>query len=247
MKRLAGKVAIITGAARGIGAAIAERLAKDGAAVVVNFSKSERDAHAVVARIKAGGGSAIVHRADIGAPGAATKLVDDTVRELGRLDILVNNAVSVSFEPIAEISDTRLRAQFAINVEAPVAAMRAAAAHLQSGGRVINISSLVTLLPVAGSTVYAASKAALDAMTRVWAVELGPRGITVNAIGPGPVETDAFRGAVPEQARGEFVKRTPLGRIGQPDDIADVVAFLASHDARWVTGHVLLATGGFTP
>lgn len=247
MKNLEGKVALVTGAARGIGAAIAERLAKDGAAVAVNFSKSEKEATSVAARIKDRGGKAVVIKADVGSPGAATKLVADTVRELGRIDILVNNAVSVSFEPIEEISDSRLHAQFATNVDAPIAAMRAAAPHLRSGGRVINISSLVTLLPVAGSTVYAASKGALDAMTRVWANELGPRGITVNAVGPGPVDTDAFRGAVPEVARGEFVKRTPLGRIGQPDDIADVVAFLASHDARWVTGQVLLATGGFTP
>jgi 3-oxoacyl-[acyl-carrier protein] reductase len=245
--RLEGKVALVTGAARGIGAAIAERLARDGAAVVVNYSKSETAARAVAAGIHERGGKAVVLGANVAAPGAARKLVDDTVRHLGRLDILVNNAVSLSFGPIEEIGDRTLGEQFATNVEAPLAAMRAAAAHLPSGGRVINISSLITLRPLPGSTVYAAAKGALDAMTRVWAIELGPRGVTVNAVAPGPVETDAFRANASDEMRAQFVARTPLGRIGRPDDIADIVAFLASPDARWVTGHVLLAGGGFTP
>jgi 3-oxoacyl-[acyl-carrier protein] reductase len=244
---LEGKVALITGSARGIGAAIAERLARDGAAVVVNYSKSENEALAVAERIQARGGKAVVLRADVGEPGAVRKLVDDTVRKLGRLDIAVNNAVSLTFGTIEEIGDDTLSEQFATNVEAPLAVMRAAARHLPSGGRVINISSLASTMPLPRATVYAAAKGALDAMTRVWAKELGPRGITVNAVAPGPIETDAFRTNAPDEMRAHFIARTPLGRIGQPEDIADVVAFLASHDARWVTGHVLAAGGGFTP
>jgi 3-oxoacyl-[acyl-carrier protein] reductase len=247
MKKLDGKVALVTGSARGIGAAIAERLAEDGAAVAVNYSKSEKEARAVAARITERGGRAVVIQADVAAPGAVKVLVEETVRALGRLDILVNNAAAISLEPLGAIDEAKMRVQLATNVEAPIAAIRAAAPHLPPGGRVINISSLVQLLPIAGTTVYAASKGALDAMTRVWATELGPRGVTVNAVGPGPVDTDALRGALPEEARAQFVTRTPLGRIGRPDDIADVVAFLASPDARWVTGHLLMATGGFTP
>jgi 3-oxoacyl-[acyl-carrier protein] reductase len=241
------RVALVTGASRGIGAAIAERLARDGAAVAVNYFKSETEARAVVARIEACGGKAAALKADVGTPGGAKQLVEDTVMQLGRLDIVVNNAVALTFGTIEQLGDTSLREQFATNVEGPLNAMRAALRHLPSGGRVINISSLITMAPFPGHLVYGAAKGALDAMTRGWAIELGPRGITVNAVAPGPVETDAFRTNAPAEAREMFTKRTPLGRIGQPDDIADVVAFLASHDARWVTGQVIAAAGGFTP
>jgi len=245
--KLDGKVAIVTGSARGIGAAIAERLARDGATVVVNYSKSAQEARAVAARIDARGGKAIVLQADIGAPGAAKRLVEDTVEKLGRIDIVVNNAVALTFGMLDDLGDGALAAQIPTNVEGPLEAIRAASRYLPSGGRVINISSLVATYPIAGHGIYAATKGALDAMTRVWASELGPRGITVNAVAPGPIETDAFRANVPAEVRAQFVKRTPLGGIGQPDDVADVVAFLASHDARWVTGHVLAVGGGFTP
>jgi 3-oxoacyl-[acyl-carrier protein] reductase len=245
--RLEGRVALVTGASRGIGAAIADRLARDGAEVVVNYLRSEKEANTVVAGIRAAGGKAIAIKADVGAPGGAKKLVDDTVKQVGRLDIIVNNAVALTFGTLDQLADTSLSEQFATNVEGPLNVMRASAPHLPSGGRVINISSLITMGPFPGHLVYGAAKGALDAMTRAWAIELGPRGITVNAVAPGPVETDAFRTNAPPEFRDMFIKRTPLGRIGKPDDIADVVAFLASHDARWITGQVLGTAGGFTP
>jgi 3-oxoacyl-[acyl-carrier protein] reductase len=248
MRKLEGKVALVTGSSRGIGAAIAERLAANGANVVVNYVKAQREAEAVAERVRAAGVRALVVKADIGDPMQATRLVEDTVKQMGRLDIVVNNAVMIALEPMGAIDPARVRAQFATNVDGVIATVQAALAHLPSdGGRVINVSSLIASHALPGATVYAATKGALDAMTRVWARELGPKGVTVNAVAPGPVETDALRTNADDATRAVFVQRTPLGRIGMPDDIADVVAFLASADARWVTGQVLAATGGFTP
>lgn len=248
MRKLEGKVALVTGASRGIGAAIAERLAADGASVVVNYVKAEREAEAVAERVRRAGVRALVLQADVGDPVQAARLVTDAVGQMGRLDILVNNAALVLPEPMGAIEPARVRAQFATNVDGVIAAVQAAIEHLPSGGgRVINISSLIASYPLPAMTVYAAAKGALDAMTRVWAKELGPKGVTVNAVAPGPVETDLMRENLDDATRTIFEKRTPLGRIGTPDDIADVVAFLASPDARWVTGHVLAASGGFTP
>jgi 3-oxoacyl-[acyl-carrier protein] reductase len=248
MRKLEGKVALVTGASRGIGAAIAERLAADGASVVVNYVKAEREAVAVAERVRRAGVRALVLQADVGDPVQAARLVTDAVGQMGRLDILVNNAALVLPEPMGAIEPARVRAQFATNVDGVIAAVQAAIEHLPSGGgRVINISSLIASYPLPAMTVYAAAKGALDAMTRVWAKELGPKGVTVNAVAPGPVETDLMRENLDDATRTVFEKRTPLGRIGTPDDIADVVAFLASPDARWVTGHVLAASGGFTP
>jgi len=248
MRRLEGKAAIVTGSARGIGAAIAERLAADGAAVAINYSKSEKEAENVAGRIRQNGGKAIVLKADLGTASQAKSLVEDAARKLGRLDILVNNAAALNFGPIERVEEAQLRRQLAVNVEAPIATMQAASGHFPAaGGRVINITSLVQLYPLPGNTVYAATKGAIDAMTRVWAVELGARGVTVNAVGPGLTDTDAVRENVPEEMKQALIARTPLGRIGTPSDIADVVAFLASSDARWITGQVLLASGGFTP
>ena len=247
MKALEGKTAIVTGSARGIGAAIAERLAADGAAVVVNYSKSAKEAESVASRIRANGGKAVVVRADVSDTAQTKILIDRTIGELGRLDILVNNAVSISLEPVSAVDPSTLRAQFATNVLAPLSLVQAAVAHLGEGGRVINITSLVQLFPIAGATAYAGGKGALDAMTRVWAMELGPKGITVNAVAPGPVETDAFRANASDEMKKAFIARTPLGRLGTPADVANVVAFLASPDAAFVTGHVLFASGGFIP
>jgi len=247
MKRLEGKTAIVTGSARGIGAAIAERLAADGAAVVVNYSKSAMEAESVAHRIRNAGGKATVLKADVSDEAQAKNLVARTIKELGQLDILVNNAVAISLEAVAAVDHQVMRAQFATNVHGPLALLQAALPHLPDGGRVINITSLVQLFPLPGTSAYAGAKGAMDAMTRVWATELGPRGVTVNAVAPGPVETDAFKANTNDEAKQMFIARTPLGRLGTPADVANVVALLASPDAAFITGHVLFASGGFIP
>jgi 3-oxoacyl-[acyl-carrier protein] reductase len=238
----------VTGSARGIGAAIAERLAADGAAVAVNYSKSANEAENVAERIRRAGGTAVVLKADVGVWSQAKALVEETANAFGRFDILVNNAAAIGFQPVEQVDVAHLRRQLSVNVEGVIATMQAAAPLFpEEGGRVVNITSLVQLYPMPGNTVYAASKGAIDAMTRVWSAELGPRGVTVNAVGPGLTDTDAVRENLPEETKSALIARTPLGRVGMPSDIADVVAFLASPDARWVTGHVLMASGGFTP
>ncbi len=247
MNALEGKAAVVTGSARGIGAAIAQRLAADGAAVVVNYSKSAKEAESVADRIRKAGGRVTVLKADVSDAAQTKSLVDRTIKELGQIDILVNNAAAISLEPVGAVDHQVMRAQFATNVFGPLALLQAALPHLPSGGRVINITSLVQLFPIAGASVYAGAKGAIDAMTRVWATELGPRGVTVNAVAPGPVETDAFKANVNDEAKKMFIARTPLGRLGTPADVANVVAFLASPDAAFVTGHVLFASGGFIP
>ena len=248
MTVLEGRVALVTGSARGIGAAIAERLARDGAAVAINYLNSKQHAEAVAERIRKAGGNAAVIRADIGDPVQARSLVESAVGELGRLDILVNNAGITMMAPIEGIDPEQIRLQLTVNVEGPIFTLQAAQGYLPSeGGRVINITGNVQLYPVPGTSVYAAAKGAIDALTRAWAKELGPRGVTVNAVGPGPTATEAFEAVSNHDLTNLFVSRTPLGRIGAPSDIASVVAFLASPDAQWVTGQVLLANGGFTP
>jgi 3-oxoacyl-[acyl-carrier protein] reductase len=248
MNRLEGKVALVTGSARSIGAAIAKRLAADGAAVAVNYSKSADDAEGVAERIRSDGGKAVVLRADMGEWSQAKALVEDTMKAFGRIDILVNNAAALGFGPLEQVDDVEFLRQLRVNVLGSAATMQAAAWHFpKDGGRVVNITSLAQLHLMPGNTAYAATKGAIDAMTRVWAAELGPRGVTVNAVGPGLTDTDAVRANLPPEAKEAFIRRTPLGRIGTPSDIADVVAFLASPDARWIIGHVVLASGGFAP
>ncbi len=249
MSRLEGKVALVTGAARGIGAAIAERLAADGAAVAINYAHSDRDAEALADRIVQQGGRATAIRADVSGAAEARALVEKTFEAFGRFDILVNNAGTVQFAPIDNVDEAQVRTQFAVNVNGPVFATQAAAARFpRDGGRVINVSSVVATRALAGTSVYAATKSAIDALTRVWAAELGPRGVTVNAVAPGPVATAMMkRNGLTDEGRRAMIARTPLGRIGEPADVADVVAFLASPDARWITGQVLEASGGINP
>jgi 3-oxoacyl-[acyl-carrier protein] reductase len=214
----------------------------------VNYVRAKQEGEAVAERARRAGVRAIVVKADVGDTAQATLLVQHAVKQLGRLDIVVNNAVIIEKAPLGAIDPAAARASFAANVEGVIAIVQAALPHLPNdGGRVINISSLAATHALPMMSVYTAAKGALDAMTRVWAKELGPKGITVNAVAPGPVDTDAMKENADDAARAFFTQRTPLGRIGMPDDIADVVAFLASPDARWVTGQVLGVTGGFTP
>ena len=251
MGKLTGKVAVVTGASRGIGAAIAERLAADGASVAINYAASKEDAEALAERIRGSGGKATAIQADIGNPSQAKALVDAAVKEFGRLDILVNNAGKFHIGPIGTVNEADVRSQFAVNVDGPIFATQAAASHFSTeGGRVINVSSIAATHPLPGLSVYAATKAALDALTRVWAAELGPRGVTVNAVAPGLVDTAMLRAATArmgEEAVKGMVARTPLGRLGTTSDVADVVAFFASPDARWVTGQVVETSGGIKP
>ena len=186
MKRLEGQVALVTGAARGIGAAIAERLAKDGAAVAINYAKSAEQAEALAERIRASGGRAKALQADLSRPSEARALVEATFHEFDRLDILVNNAATAGFAPIGAVDEAFVRSNLSLNVEGPLFATQATAAHFpDQGGRVINVSSLVATRMLAGASVYAATKSALEALTRVWAAELGPKSVTVNAVAPG--------------------------------------------------------------
>jgi len=249
MGTLEGRVALVTGAARGIGAAIAERLAADGAAVAINYAHSPDQADAVAERIQAAGGQAIVIKADVSSAQGAKALVETTFETFGRLDVLVNNAGTIHFAPIDAVDEAQVRSQFAVNVDGPIFATQAAATRFPTaGGRVINVSSVVATRSLAGTSVYAATKSAIDAFTRVWAAELGPRGVTVNAVAPGPVDTDMMKhSGMSDDAKRFMIARTPLGRLGAPADVADVVAFLASDDARWITGQVLETSGGINP
>ena len=249
MKELEGKVALVTGAARGIGAAIAQRLAAEGASVAINYAMSKEDAEALAGRVRANGGKSKATHADMGNPSQAKAFVDTAVKEFGRLNILVNNAGTFRIGPIGTIEEANVRSQFALNVNWPIFATQTAALHFsREGGRVINVSSIAATHSLPGLSVYSATKAVLDALTRVWAAELGPKGVTVNAVSPGPVDSEMFRSAgYDENAKNFMISRTPLGRIGTPSDIADAVAFLASPDSRWVTGQVLDTTWRIGP
>jgi 3-oxoacyl-[acyl-carrier protein] reductase len=246
VSKLTGKVAIVSGASKGIGAAIAEKLAEDGAEVVVNYSKSAAEAEKVVARIQAKGGKARAAQADFSKPAEAKKLVDATVRESGKVDILVNNAGVYEFLPLSEVHEKHFDRQFNLNVKGLVFASQAAAgAFGDRGGSIINISSVASLSAVPNASVYSATKAAVDALTRTLAAELGPKKILVNSVLPGFTQTegvDEMEGS--KEIRSHFVAQTPLGRAGQPRDIANVVSFLASDDAGWITGQVIPVSGG---
>jgi 3-oxoacyl-[acyl-carrier protein] reductase len=246
MASLAGKVAIVSGASKGIGAAIAEKLAERSAAVVVNYSRSEKEAQAVVSRIQAKGGTAKALRADLSKPGEARQLVESTVREFGKLDILVNNAGVFEFLPLEAIHEEHFDRQFNLNVKGLLFATQAAASAFNGqGGSIINISSVASQSPPPNSAVYSATKAAVDAFTKSLAAELGHRKILVNSVLPGMTETEGVKAmAGSQEIQARMLPQTPLGRIGQPQDIANVVAFLASDEAGWITGQVIPVSGG---
>jgi len=247
MSKLNDKVAIVTGASKGIGASIAEHLADAGAAVAVNYASSKTDAERVVARITRKGGKAIAVQADVSKQADIARLFSETKTAFGRLDILVNNAGVYEFLPLGEVTEERFHKQFNLNVLGVLLASKEAVKHFDaSGGSIVNISSAVSTVTLPNTSVYAGSKAAVDAITRSLAKELGPRNIRVNAVNPSMVETEGTHSG--GFAEGEFRKQletqTPLGRIGQPQDIAPAVVFLASGDAGWITGETLLITGG---
>jgi 3-oxoacyl-[acyl-carrier protein] reductase len=246
MSKLTGKVALVTGASKGMGAAIAAALAAEGASVVVNYASSKEGAEAVVARIKQAGGTAVAVRGDVSQQADAKALVDAAVQQFGRLDILVNNSGVYGFAPLEEITEADFHRHFNINVLGLLLTTQAALPHLGEGASVINISSVVTRITPPHSAVYTGTKGAVDAITGVLSRELGPRKIRVNAINPGMVETEGthtagFHGTDVEAGT---IAQTPLGRIGQPQDIASIAVFLASDDSNWMTGEQLLASGG---
>jgi len=246
MPKLQGKVAVVSGASKGIGAAIAEQLANEGAAVIVNHSSSPEQADAVAARIKAAGGKAKVVKADLSKPAEARKLIETAVKEFGKLDILVNNAGVYEFHPLPEVTEEHYNRIFDLNVKGLLFATQAAVnAFGDNGGSIINISSVASVGAIPNGSVYSATKAAVDSFTRTLAAELGPKKILVNSVLPGPVETEgthAMEGF--DQFAAQVVPQTPLGRVGKPHDIASVVSFLASGDAAWITGQVIPVAGG---
>jgi 3-oxoacyl-[acyl-carrier protein] reductase len=245
MGQLSTKVAVVTGGSRGIGAGIARRLAAEGAKVVVNYASRADAAEQVVADIQKGGGDAIALQTDMGDLDAIRRLFAETKTQYGRLDILVNNAAIAEFMPLDAITPEHYERHFAVNVRGPIFAMQEAARLFdEAGGCIINISSSITTGPAPSGSVYSATKAALENLTRSYAHELGSRGITVNAVAPGTTESDMLNAVMPPEMQQRMIANTALGRLGTPEDIAAVVAFLASNDGRWVTGQIIHANGG---
>jgi 3-oxoacyl-[acyl-carrier protein] reductase len=245
MGKLDGKVALVTGASKGIGAAIAVALAAAGASVAVNYASSKDGADKVVASITAAGGRAVAVGGSVAQSADVTRIVDETVKAFGKIDILVNNAGVYAMHPLEEVTEAEFHRQFNTNVLGLLLATQAAVKHFPpDGGSVINISSLITRITVPGSVIYGATKGAVDVITPTLAKELGSRKIRVNAINPGMVETEGTAGFMGSDFANEAVAQTPLGRMGQPGDIATVAVFLASDDAGWITGETILAAGG---
>jgi 3-oxoacyl-[acyl-carrier protein] reductase len=245
--KLSGKVAIVTGASKGIGASIAKHLAAEGAAVVVNYASSKEGADRVVGEIVGAGGKAVAVQANMARKAEIERLFAETQKAFGRLDILVNNAGIYEFAPLEEVTEEHFHKHFDINVLGLILASREAARQFgPAGGSIINISSGVSTITPPNTVVYTATKAAVDAVTRVLAKELGPRKIRVNAINPGMVETEGVHAAgfAESDFRKQLESQTPLGRIGQTQDIAPTAVFFASDDSAWITGETLLIAGG---
>ncbi len=247
-QKLAGKVALVTGASKGIGAAIAKHLADEGAAVVVNYSSSREGADRVVAEITKNGGKALAVQANVAKEAEIRRLFAEAREAFGPLDILVNNAGIYEFSPLENVTAEHFHKQFDLNVLGLIFASQEAVKHFgPGGGNIINISSMVSTTAVPNAAVYSATKGAVDAVTRSLAAELGPRHIRVNAINPGMVETEGVHaaGIAESDLRKQVESQTPLGRIGQPQDIATAAVFLASNDSGWMTGETLRIAGGF--
>jgi 3-oxoacyl-[acyl-carrier protein] reductase len=247
MGKLTGKVAIVTGASKGIGASIAEHLAAEGASVVVNYASSKSGADVVVEKITKAGGKAIAVGGSVAEPAAIKSLIDETVKAYGKIDILVNNAGVFDFAPLEAVTPEHFHSQFNVNVLGLLLTSQAALPHFPAeGGSIINISSVVATLAPAHGSVYSATKGAVDTITMSLAKELGPRKIRVNSVSPGMVVTEGAvsKGFIGSEFEKQAVAGTPLGRVGQPDDIAKAVTFVASDDAGWVTGEIIKLSGG---
>jgi 3-oxoacyl-[acyl-carrier protein] reductase len=246
MSKLKGKVAVVTGASKGIGAGIAKALAAEGASVVVNYASSKAGADKVVATITEAGGRALAVGGDVSKAAEAQGIIDAAIKNYGRLDILVNNSGVYEFTPLEGVTEEQFHRIFNINVLGAILTTQAAVKHLREGGSIINIGSGASRITPANSTVYTGTKGALDALTGVWARELGPRKIRVNSINPGMVETEGTQsgGMIGSDIEKWLIAQAPLGRTGQVTDINPIAVFLASNDSAWLTGEQLLATGG---
>jgi 3-oxoacyl-[acyl-carrier protein] reductase len=238
------KVAIVTGASRGIGAEIARRLVADGFAVAINYANSATDAEKLAEQLVAAGGVAAAIQADVASPDDVRRLFDATEHHLGKVDVLVNNAGVMSVQPLAETSDEVFERTFAINTRGTFYTLREAGKRMNDGGRVINFSTTALALRLPGYAIYNASKAAVESLTHVFAKELRGRNITVNAVAPGPVATELFLNGKTEEQITHFASLPPLERLGEPEDIANVVSFLAGPDSGWINGQILRANGG---
>jgi 3-oxoacyl-[acyl-carrier protein] reductase len=247
MSKLSGKVAVVTGASKGIGAGIARALAAEGASVVVNYASSRQGADEVVADIVRKGGKAVAVGGDVAKSAQVKDVIGAAIGHYGRLDILVNNSGVYEFAPVQDFTEEQFHRQFNVNVLGVLLATQAALPHLSEGASIINVSSVVTQALPPGTSVYSGTKGAVDAITGVLANELGPKRIRVNAINPGVVHTEGTvsAGFIGSDFEKGVVAQTPLGRTGQPEDIARLAVFLASDDARWVTGEHIAASGGF--
>ncbi|MEG4392591.1 SDR family oxidoreductase [Microcoleus sp. BROC3] len=244
MTSLTGKVAIVTGSSRGIGRAIALRLSQEGASVVVNYARGSEQAKEVVSAIEAAGGKALAVQADVSKTAEIRDLFDRTIETYSRVDILVNNAGVILYKPVAEVTEAEFDNIFAVNVKGTFFACQEAAKRMAEGGRIINFSSSTTAIMMPTYAAYVATKGAVEQLTRSLAKELGDRQITVNVISPGPTDTELFTVGKTAEEIQKFTKMIALGRLGEVEDIADVIAFLCSEQARWITGQNIRVNGG---